>query len=134
MKEDSDLTPHAQAARRANDAGESTKPGPRQYPHQWNWDSAVIALGLSHFDLPRALTEIRSLVGGQWRDGLIPHVGYHTGPSDSSPDPDFWQITSSPHAPAIPTSGITQPPLLAAVVRLLHRRRALPRLLPPVYP
>jgi len=49
----------AQALLRKNDAGPFTKPGPSQYPHQWNWDSALIALGLSHFDLPRALTEIR---------------------------------------------------------------------------
>ena len=130
----SDLIPRAQAALRENDAGVFTKPGPRQYPHQWNWDSAVIALGLSHFDLPRALTEIRSLVSSQWRDGLIPHVVYHTGPSDYFPDPDFWQITSSPHAPAIPTSGITQPPLLAAVVRLLHSRRPIPGFVREVYP
>jgi len=42
----------ARALLRKNDAGSFTKPGPRQYPHQWNWDSALIALGLSHFDLP----------------------------------------------------------------------------------
>src|SRR3970040_1092555 len=128
------LLPLARSVLRANDAGAFTKPGPREYPHQWNWDSAVIALGLSHFDLPRALTEIRSLVSSQWRDGLIPHVVYHTGPSDYFPDPDFWQITSSPHAPAVPTSGITQPPLLAAVVRLLHSRRPIPGFVREVYP
>lgn len=116
------LIARAQAALRANDAGAFTKPGPRQYPHQWNWDSAVIALGLSHFDLPRALTEIRSLVSGQWLDGLIPHVVYHTGPSDYFPDPAFWQIENGPNAPGLPTSGITQPPILASVVRTIYRR------------
>ena len=95
----SELIPRAQAVLRANDAGAFTKPSPRQYPHQWNWDAAVIALGLSHFDLPRALTEIRSLLRGQWRDGMIPHVVYHTGSSDYFPDPAFWQIENSPHAP-----------------------------------
>src|SRR3990172_8767980 len=122
----SDLIPRAQAALRENDAGVFTKPGPRQYPHQWNWDSAVIALGLAHYDLPRALTEIRSLISGQWRDGMIPHVVYHITPSDYFPDPAFWQIENSPDAPPVPTSGITQPPLLATVIREIHRRTPIP--------
>src|SRR3990172_1534778 len=134
MIEYSDLIPHAQAVLRANDAGEFTKPGPRQYPHQWNWDSAVIALGLSHFDLPRALTEIRSLISGQWRDGMIPHVVYHFIPSDYFPDPAFWQIENSPDAPPVPTSGITQPPLLATVIREIHRRTPIPDFIREVYP
>jgi len=117
-----------------NDAGGFTKPGPRQYPHQWNWDSAVIALGLSHFDLPRALTEIRSLIGGQWRDGMIPHVVYHDRPSDYFPDPAFWQTENSLHAPAVATSGITQPPLLATVIRQIHARTPIPEFVREVYP
>src|SRR5688500_5419386 len=62
---------------RSNDTGIFTKPGPHQYPHQWNWDSALIALGFSHFDLPRAQSEIRALLSGQWKDGMLPHVVYH---------------------------------------------------------
>ena len=129
-----DLIWRAREVLRANDAGAFTKPGPRQYPHQWNWDSALIALGLSHFDLPRALVEIRSLLGGQWRDGMLPHVVYHTGPSDYFPDPGFWQIENSPHAPAMPTSGITQPPILATVVRRIHVRTPIPDFVREVYP
>jgi len=129
-----DLVPRAQSVLRGNSAGLFSKPGPRQYPHQWNWDSAVIALGLSHFDLPRALAEMRSLISGQWRDGMIPHVVYHTGPTDYFPDPAFWQIENSPHAPAIPTSGITQPPLLAAVIRTIHSRTPIPDFVREVYP
>src|SRR3990172_3202979 len=134
MIEYSDLIPHAQAVLRANDAGEFTKPGPRQYPHQWNWDSAVIALGLSHFDLPRALTEIRSLISGQWRDGMIPHVVYHFIPSDYFPDPAFWQIENSPDAPPVPTSGITQPPILATAIRLIHQRASIPDFIREAHP
>lgn len=130
----SDLVSRARAVLRANDAGVFTKPGPRQYPHQWNWDSAVIALGLSHFDLPRALIEVRSLLRGQWRDGMLPHVVYHGGPSDYFPDPDFWQIANSPHAPDVPTSGITQPPVLASVVRRIHMRTPIPEFVREVYP
>lgn len=113
----------AQETLRLNDAGSFTKPGPRQYPHQWNWDSALIALGLSHFDLPRALTEIRSLLSGRWRDGMLPHIVYHDQPSDYFPDPAFWQIEGSPYAPTCPTSGITQPPLLTTIIRRIHRRK-----------
>ncbi len=122
MIEFSGLHSRAQAVLRANDAGAFTKPGPRQYPHQWNWDSALIALGLSHFDLPRALAEIRLLLRGQWRDGMLPHVVYHTGPSDYFPGPNFWQITNSANAPEIATSGITQPPILATVIRRIYAR------------
>ena len=107
----------------SNDTGIFTKPGPHQYPHQWNWDSALIALGLSHFDLPRAQVEIRSLLSGQWRDGMVPSVVYHSVPSDYFPNPKFWQIENSISAPPVPTTGITQPPLLATVVRLIHSRR-----------
>ncbi len=128
------LMSSAQAVLRANDAGAFTKPGPRQYPHQWNWDAAFIALGLSHFDLPRALDEIRALLRGRWRDGMLPHVVYHTGPSDYFPDPDFWQIANSPRAPDVATSGITQPPILATVVRRIHARAAILEFVREVFP
>lgn len=134
MTDSAALLSRAQAVLRANDAGAYTRPGPRQYPHQWNWDVAVIALGLSHFDLPRALMEVRSLLRGQWRDGMVPHIIYHGGASDYFPDPDFWQIRHSPHAPDIPTSGITQPPLLASVIRRIHARTPLPAFVREVYP
>ena len=119
---------------RGNDTGIFTKPGPHQYPHQWNWDSALIALGLSHFDLPRAQVEIRALLSGQWRDGMIPSVVYHSIPSDYFPNPDFWQIENSPSAPSIPTTGITQPPLLATVVWAIHARAPMTDFVAEVYP
>ena len=86
MNDEQNLARQAKATLRCNDAGAFTKPGPQQYPHQWNWDSALIALGLSHFDLPRGLAEIRALLSGQWRDGMLPHVVYHTTPGDSPSD------------------------------------------------
>ncbi len=119
---------------RLNDTGLFTKPGPYQYPHQWNWDSALIALGLSHFDLPRAYDEIRSLLSGQWKDGMVPSVVYHSIPSDYFPNPEFWQIENSPSAPSVPTTGITQPPLLATVVRMIDSRHPNPDFVREVYP
>jgi hypothetical protein len=128
------LVDGAIAILRNNDTGIFTKPGPHQYPHQWNWDSALIALGLSHFDLPRAQTEIRALLSGQWMDGMLPHVVYHNTPSDYFPYASFWQIQNSPHAPGVPTSGITQPPLLATVVQQMHSRTPMPDFVNEVYP
>jgi glycogen debranching enzyme len=119
---------------RKNDTGVFTKPGPHQYPHQWNWDSALIALGLSHFDLPRAQAEIRALLSGQWHDGMLPSVVYHSIPSDYFPNPEFWQIEKSASAPGVPTTGITQPPLLATVVKRIHDRTPMLDFLREVYP
>ena len=132
--ERNNLAAAAEAVLRGNDVGPFIKPGARQYPHQWNWDAAVVALGLAHIDLARALAEIRSLLLGQWGDGMLPHVVYHTGASDYFPDPDFWQIGGSPHAPTVPTSGLTQPPLLTSVVRRLHDRYAIADFTREVYP
>ncbi|HET9909875.1 MAG TPA: trehalase family glycosidase [Anaerolineales bacterium] len=122
------------AVLRGNDTGIFVKPGPHQYPHQWNWDSALIALGLSHFDMPRAQLEIRSLLGGQWQDGMLPSIVYHSTPSDYFPNPEFWQIENSSSAPHVATTGITQPPLLATVVRTMHSRHSMPDFVREVYP
>lgn len=102
---------------RHNDSGGFTKPSPGQYPHLWNWDSALIALGYAHFDLPRALEEIRTLLGAQWRDGMVPHIVYPHGPSDYFPTPEFWRTAGLAHGGDVPSSGLTQPPLLATMAR-----------------
>ncbi len=128
------LTDQAIGVLRGNDTGIFTKPGPHQYPHQWNWDSALIALGLSHFDLPRAQSEILALLSGQWQDGMLPSVVYHSMSSDYFPTPQFWQIGKSPNAPSVPTTGITQPPLLATVIRLMHERHSMPDFVRRVFP
>lgn len=128
------LTDQAISVLRLNDTGVFTKPGPHQYPHQWNWDSALIALGLSHFDLPRAQQEIRALLSGQWKDGMLPSVVYHSTPSDYFPTPEFWQIERSPSAPEVPTTAITQPPLLATIVRQIHDRSPMPNFVREIYP
>ncbi len=114
-----EMTSRAQAVLRLNDTGEFTKPSLHQYPHQWNWDSAFIALGLAHFDLPRAFTEIRSLLRAQWSDGMVPHIVYSPGASEYFPPPGFWQTENLPHGSPLPTSGLTQPPILTTFVRAL---------------
>ena len=101
----------AQAILRANDRGGYTVPSSRLYPFQWNWDSALIALGLATFDRERAFTEIEFLLKGQWQDGMIPHIIFHQPDAGYFPGPEVWGTQTQP-----PSSGITQPPLLASVV------------------
>lgn len=99
----------------SNDRGGYTVPTDRLYPFQWNWDSAFVAMGFALYDTDRAYRELERLVEGQWTDGMIPHIVFHQ-PSDSYfPGPNVWRTRHS-----IPTSGITQPPVLAMALRKLH--------------
>lgn len=107
-------TDDARAVLRANDRGGYCVPTARLYPFQWNWDSAFVALGWGTFDETRAWQEITSLLKGQWEDGLIPQIVFHAPSDDYFPGPDVWGVTRTP-----PTSGITQPPVLATAARLL---------------
>lgn len=115
----SELEKQAKLVLAKNNIGSSTKPAPRLYPHQWFWDSCFIAIGLASFDTKKAKTELRSLVSGQWYNGMIPHIvfsdakGYHYGP-------ERWRSFSYQQAPdEVQTSCLTQPPMLAeAVVRV----------------
>jgi glycogen debranching enzyme len=104
----------ARATLRANDRGGYSVPTARLYPFQWNWDSAFVAMGWATFDEPRAWQEITLLLRGQWEDGLIPQIIFHAPSDDYFPGPDVWQIHRTP-----PTSGITQPPVLATAARWL---------------
>lgn len=120
-----DLKKTARAVLCGNDLGHSTKPAPNLYPHQWNWDSCFIAIGLSHFDEDRAQEEMRSLLKGQWRNGLVPQIVFNPEGEGYFPGPDVWQCKRSPDAPHdVETSGITQPPILAtAALAIYHNSR-----------
>ena len=114
------LAERALAVLRANDTGDFIRPGPRVYPFQWNWDSALVALGLARVDPDRGRAEVRSLLRGQWTDGMLPHIVFHTPADAYRPGPELWDSAACLGAPAVPTSGITQPPVLATAVRALH--------------
>ncbi len=107
------LLERAAAVLRGNDAGGYTKPSPRLYPHQWNWDSAFIAIGLAHVDWPRATQEIDTLLSGQWTNGMVPHIRYNPAVTDYAPGPEWWPGGLA-HDEAQRTSGISQPPVLAS--------------------
>jgi hypothetical protein len=107
----------ARAILAGNDRGGYTVPTDRLYPFQWNWDSAFVAMGWATFDGPRAWREIERLLEGQWEDGLVPQIVFHAPSDDYFPGPDVWGIRRDP-----PTSGITQPPVLASAVRFVLDR------------
>ena len=65
-----------------------TKPSTTLYPFQWNWDSGFIAYGYSHYNISRAIEELRSLFKGQWSNGMLPHIVFHGESRDYFPGPD----------------------------------------------
>ena len=114
------LVDKARAVLAGNDMGSFVRPGRDLYPHQWNWDSALIAIGLAGVDPARGRAEVRSLLLGQWEDGMVPHIVFHVPDPDYSPGPELWGSAACDGAPEVATSGITQPPVLATAVRALH--------------
>jgi glycogen debranching enzyme len=119
-----DLVTRATRVLESNWLGHATRPGPHLYPHQWSWDSAFVAIGLSHVAPDRARQEISSLFRAQWRNGLLPHIVFNpAATSDYFPGPDVWDTHLSTDAPSDPqTSGIVQPPLHALAALEVHRR------------
>jgi hypothetical protein len=112
------LALRAEKTLRRNDMGGWTKPAPNLYPHQWSWDSAFIAIGLSHLDIRRAANELRTLFARQWSTGKVPHIVFNpeAPPGSYFPGADHWACAAvSPDAPPVPpyTSGLCQPPVHA---------------------
>lgn len=111
----------------ANWTGTSTVPSHTQYPHQWGWDAAYVAIGWARFDQGKAEQELESILAGQWDDGRVPHIRFHPDVPAGAyfPGPDVWCSDEVPGAPAgIATSGITQPPLHAPAVLDVYERAA----------
>lgn len=108
------LDDSAVAILKQNDRGGYTIPTKGLYPFQWNWDSAFVALGFQTFDQDRAWKEIESLLEGQWVTGFLPHIVFRKDDPTYFPGPTEWG-TARHHW--IPTSGITQPPVLATIIR-----------------
>lgn len=110
-----DRTAEARQVLRANDRGGHTVPTAKLYPYQWNWDSLFVALGWAEVDMERAWREIETLFAAQWPSGMVPHIVFWTRHTTYFPGPEVWHTEHmSP-----PTSGISQPPVAATVVRRL---------------
>lgn len=107
----------AEAILRRNDLGGYTVPTQGLYPYQWLWDAGFTAMGWRHIDEPRAWRELETLLRGQWPSGMLPHITFHQTVDTYFPGPDVWQ---SPHQNP-PTSGITQPPVVATALWDLYQ-------------
>ncbi len=109
----------ARALLRANDRGGYTVPTHKLYPFQWNWDAAFSALGWFQFDVERAFLEVDKLLSAQWHNGMVPHIVFHQDDEQYFPGAAMWAAGA-----AVPSSGYTQPPVLASMLRQLQLRAA----------
>jgi len=97
--------------------GSYTRPAQGLYPHQWNWDSAFIAIGYANYRPERAMRELRHLFSAQWPNGMVPHIVFNRDAlGEYFPEPDFWSCPDGRQ-----TSGITMPPLHAVACLRMHR-------------
>lgn len=104
--------------------GKFTVPTNQLYPFQWNWDSGFVSIGFANYDVDAAISELASLFLGQWENGMIPHIVFHSETEKTYfPNWDFWDSHVNAGAPQNPkTSGISQPPVLGfALERLLSK-------------
>ena len=127
--ETDELEEAARAVLDDNWVGAATLPSSGLYPHQWSWDSAFVAIGRSWYDQERAQTELETLFGAQWTNGMLPHIVFSPAvpPGSYFPGPDFWQSHRASGSPqSIATSGITQPPLHAAAALEVYQHAADP--------
>ncbi|MGH3426672.1 MAG: MGH1-like glycoside hydrolase domain-containing protein, partial [Mycobacteriales bacterium] len=123
------LRSYAARILRENDVGTWTKAAPQQYPHQWSWDAAFVAVGWAHLDVKRAFVELENLFAAQWSTGMVPHIVFDpTADADAYfPGPTRWACGISPNAPThgSATSGICQPPVHAiAAARIWEKADA----------
>jgi Trehalase len=122
QKADEKLVQQAQMVLDFNWSGEYTMPGPRLYPHQWSWDSALIAIGYSRYDQKRATRELTHLFEAQWKSGLLPQIVFNPLFSEYFPGLEFWHADRSPDAPRDrKTSGVVQPPVHATAVLYIYQ-------------
>ncbi len=120
------LLEEAQKVLKQNNRGKYTVPAGSLYPHQWLWDSCFIAIGLRHFDIERAQTELRSLLRGQWSNGMMPNLIFSKD-AEHRRHRELWRSYVSPYAPHnVATSGITQPPMLAEAVVQIGQKLKMP--------
>jgi hypothetical protein len=102
--------------------GEYTMPGPRLYPHQWSWGSALISIGYSHYDQHRATSGLTHLFEAQWKNGLLPQIVFNPTFNNYFPGPNFWHAEESPDYPKdSQTSGVVMPPVHATAVLCIYR-------------
>jgi hypothetical protein len=117
------LDREAERILRLNDRGGYTVPTEGLYPYQWNWDSAFAGLGFAAFDIDRAWVELETLFSGQWDNGMVPHILFHRTDPGYFPGPEVWGTEDAVGRGgcAVPSSGISQPPVAASLVWRIYR-------------
>ncbi|MEM8928265.1 MAG: trehalase family glycosidase [Bacteroidota bacterium] len=91
------------------------------YPFQWKWDSGFIAVGLAHYDMAKAKSEIQTILDAQWSNGFIPHIVFHNETDTYFPGPDFHQSELHPHSSKkYRSTGMTQPPVFGFILKRLY--------------
>ena len=120
-RKETSLVKKAKQVLRHNWKGGFTIPTSNLYPFQWNWDSGFVSMGFGHFNLDYAMNELASLFSGQWKNGMIPHIIFHSEKEKTYfPNFDFWEANVNAGAPNKPkTSGITQPPVHGFILEQL---------------
>ena len=122
QKVDEKLVQQAQMVLDFNWTGEYTMPGSRLYPHQWSWDSALIAIGYSRYDQDRAVRELSHLFESQWTSGLLPQIVINPLFGEYFPGMKFWHAERSPDASRDrKTSGVIQPHVHATAVLWVYQ-------------
>jgi len=101
----------AKAILHNNIQGKFTKPAPKLYPHQWNWDAGFIALGYARSDFRQACNELTALFRGQWANGMVPQIVFSVqNVGKYFPGYYFWETHGVPGKPRnARTSGISMP-------------------------
>ncbi|MDQ4489198.1 glycogen debranching protein [Sinomonas sp. ASV486] len=120
-----ELRTRARAVLAQNDKGTMVTAAPNLYPHQWSWDAAFVATGLSTVGVPRALAELDHLLAAQWDSGMIPHIVFadevQFRGAGYFPGVDRWRTEGASPA-GVKSSGICQPPVHATLVRRIVER------------
>jgi len=92
-------------------------PSEGTYPFQWFWDSCFHAIVLTHFDIERAKSELRSLLVNAQPDGLVPHVTFWQREKYQEMLSTYAIAYRSPYL-----SDCMQPPLLAEALATVVER------------
>ena len=79
-----------------------------------------------HYGVRRSINELNSIFSCQWSNGMLPHIRFASlleADRPYRPDADDWGVSSDVSGEtSMPTSGITQPPVVAHCVwQVFHR-------------
>ena len=75
------------------------------------------------YGVMRAVNELKSIFSCQWANGMLPQIRFMPGQSGYHPNAEDWGVTRAVSGPtALPTSGITQSPIVGLCLYEVFRR------------